>query len=39
MKFFMFSKYTKNNVIAITDDDNGIEAGFAFVVRGYGHNH
>lgn len=33
--FISFAKYIRNNnVVAITDDKNGTEAGFAIVVRG-----
>lgn len=32
--FISFAKYTRNkNVVAITDDENGTEAGFAIAVR------
>lgn len=34
--FISFAKYTRNNnvVVAIADDEDGTEAGFAIVVRG-----
>ena len=38
--FISFSKYTRNNVVVIvTVDVNDIEAEFAIVVKGKGHNH
>ena len=31
--FFSFAKCASNNVVAITEDEHGIEVGFAIMVR------